>query len=742
MPAEGEGTNMEQLFLKILNMSITACYCVLVVLLLRLIMQKMPKIYSYVLWAVVYFRLVCPLSIKSVFSLIKVNPQTIPMDISMRKTPRIYSGSARVDAVVNEGIQRTVPAVEQTASANPMQVILCVAAAVWVTVAALLLIYSIWSVFRLKRRLKDASWVEENIYESSNLQTPFVMGLFKPCIYLPADLGKQERNYVLAHERTHIRRRDYLLKQIAFLVTCIYWFHPLIWLSFYLMCRDMEMSCDESVIRKLGREVKKEYSASLLSLASGKQIINGSPLAFGEGGIRARISNVLHYKRPARFMSILFVVILAVVLLGLALNPKEGKEDYKKGEMPAKIADMRMASGTVEHDNGERISVELWLLEGVYFDEEYAGAGGGIYPENYQGHYELRTVNEQGEVSDTVDLNADWLGEEGGTINFPEEFEILFTDYNRDKNPDFTIGTYGSSSMNLFYLYTVDGEGKIRRLCETEIPSQLLMEYSVVFEHDTEAEGMPFLSYCWNNATGRGEHHFYCLNDRTGLYERDETAETDNGSAEEETADLIAENTDAGRQLPGYQTPTVHLHTSDYLSDSMYIDLTLLTEEESDALAVRALQELYDLTGTQVEECCYYYDTFGGFVFAMTEEDMNRGRTFYSRNFGEDDFAGETGIKGIYLTNARRLWYSPIYQYHLPEDFDSYEDSEKAVWFLKQSALYNGKEVAECIQPYSAMPETWRLIMEDDTAYEISLDLQIDSVTDITGPYPDSNINH
>lgn len=737
---------MEQLFLRILNMSITACYCVLVVLLLRLLLRKIPKIYSYVLWAVVYFRLICPVSVRSVFSLIKVNPQTIPMDISVRETPRIYSGSAQVDAVVNEGIQRTLPAVDHTASVNPMQVILFVAAVVWVFVAVLLVTYSLWSVVRLKRQLKDARWVEENVYEAKNLQTPFVLGFFKPCIYLPTCLSGQERNYVLAHERTHIRRKDYRIKQIAFFVTCVYWFHPLVWLSFYLMCRDMEMSCDESVIRKLGGEIKKEYSASLLSLASGKQIINGSPLAFGEGGIRARITNVLRYKHPARIFSILFVVLLAVVLIGLALNPKETEEAYKKEEMPVEIADMRMASGKMEYGNGERTDVELWLLEGVYFDEEYAGAGGGIYPENYQGHYELRTVNGQGEVLDTVDLNADWLGEEGGWINFPAEFEIVFTDYNLDGNPDFTIGTYGSSSMNLFYLYTADGEGKIRRLCAAEIPSQMLAEYSVVFEHDTGAEGMPFLTYYWNNATGQGEHRFYRLNAETGLYEMSGTDVIEEAgeetTREAETAELNSENANVVEHRPGFQEPILHLHVADYVSDSMYIDLTLLTEEESAALAARALQELYDLTGTQVEECCYYYNTQGNFVFAMTEDDMNHDRTFYSRSFDAKDFAGAVNITQMWITNARRIWFSPVYQYDLPTDFDSYEDSEKAVWFLKQSAVYNGKEVAECIQPYSAMPETWRIIMEDDTAYEISLDLEIDSVSDITGPYPDSNINH
>lgn len=184
-----------------------------------------------------------------------------------------------------------------------MQVVLFVAAVTWLLVAAMLIFYSFWSVFRLKRQLAKAKWVEQNIYEAENLQTPFVLGFFSPRIYLPADLRGREREYVLAHERTHIKRRDYLIKQAAFLVTCVYWFHPLVWLAFYQMCRDMEMSCDESVIRRMGGEIKKEYSASLLSLASGRQIVNGSPLAFGEGGIKARITNVLHYKRPTLWVS-------------------------------------------------------------------------------------------------------------------------------------------------------------------------------------------------------------------------------------------------------------------------------------------------------------------------------------------------------------------------------------------------------------------------------------------------------
>lgn len=795
---------MEQIFLRVLNMSITAGYCVLVIMILRLLLRKMPKIYSYALWAVVYFRLVCPASIESVLSLVRVNPQTIPMDIGVRETPRIYSGSAQVDTVINAGIQQTIPQAVIGASVNPMQVVLSVAGAAWILVAVFLILYSIWSVLRLKRQLADAKRVERNIYEAENLQTPFVLGFFSPCIYLPAGLKGREREYVLAHEKTHIRRRDYLVKQTAFLVTCVYWFHPLIWLAFYLMCRDMEMSCDESVICRMGGEIKKEYSTSLLSLASGRQIMNGSPLAFGEGGIKARITNVLHYKRPTFWVSIFFVAVLTLVLVGLALNPEENETSggYELEETEREDG-TESADGT--GDAGDSVvsdSFEQAMHYQGYLDESpYSFWNQDWNDCDFDGDGErdrvYRSVTGEG-ISYRIDFGA------GGTLEIGKfedfftglkleceditgdgEDEILFvgahmacTDpfdmseialfekvgdhYVRAilPQPESCAGQSGMSGYEVgfdiyarregdktFYIESA-GAGLSTTVTLKEEPDEIYLEDfgggntvlwgSCAYDADFIRNQGKECLILYENLGGKW------LYQPVGIVLDMELSADSRAPYEAKVVDagVVEETGFLEYDFSETQDVILHMHVSDYLADSVYVDTNLLPEETAEMLARRALRELYELTGTQIEECCYYYDTMGCFTFAMTEADMDKGRVFYSRTFGEEEHQDFVAIQSMFISNARRVWYSPVYQYSLPEDFSSYADSEKAVWFLKQSGVYNGKEVEKCIQPYSAMPETWRIVMEDGTAYEISLDTEIDGVSDITGPYPDEYINH
>ena len=325
---------MENLFSQILKMSMTAGYCILVVLVLRLLMKRLPKLYSYILWIVVYFRLVCPVSVSSVFSLVRVQPQVIPEGLGTQTHVGLSNGTVQAGHVVETVADHAVKMPTDAGlaeSVSMMQAILSVAAFIWIAVALILILYNIGSLIRLKNGLKRATLLDEDkkyrIFESESLGTPFVLGFFEPRIYLPADLNENEKNYVLAHEKTHIRRKDYLIKQLAFFVTCIYWFHPLVWLAFYLMCQDMEMACDEYVIRNFGGETKKDYSMTLLSLAQEQHGLKGSPLAFGEGGIKKRIMNVLHYRKPTIWVSVAAVILLVAVLIGLALDPKE--ENHK-----------------------------------------------------------------------------------------------------------------------------------------------------------------------------------------------------------------------------------------------------------------------------------------------------------------------------------------------------------------------------------------------------------------------------
>ena len=324
---------MENLFLQILKMGVTAGYCILVVLALRLLMKGLPKLYSYILWIVVYFRLVCPVSVSSVFSLVRVQPQVIPEVFGVESQNQVNNSMSQNAQVVEtaDAVIRIPTDTGMAESVSTAQAMISVAVFIWIAVALILILYNIGSLIRLKTGLKRATLLDEDkkyrIFESESLRTPFVLGFFEPRIYLPADLSENEKSYVLAHEKTHVRRKDYLVKQLAFLVTCIYWFHPLVWLAFYLMCQDMEMACDEYVIRNFGGETKKDYSMTLLSLAQEQHVLNASPLAFGEGGIKKRIMNVLHYRKPTIWVSVAVVILLVAVLIGLALDPKE--ENHK-----------------------------------------------------------------------------------------------------------------------------------------------------------------------------------------------------------------------------------------------------------------------------------------------------------------------------------------------------------------------------------------------------------------------------
>lgn len=309
---------MSGLFLTVLNMSLTASYVALAVIIVRLLLKKAPKVFSYALWAVVLFRLVCPVSFESSLSLIPVNMEPISYDIVVSQNPVVDTGIAMVDDTVNQ--QQSMSPVNPAASANPMDIAIEIAALVWILGIVVLLFYGIIPYSRLKHRISTATLVRDNIFETDRIQTPFILGLIKPRIYIPTDLSESERDYIIKHEQTHIRRYDNVIKPVASLALALHWFNPVIWLSYFLMIKDMEMSCDESVMKQSSEDIRASYSNSLLSLSI-KQSGLLSPLAFGESNVKSRIKNVLNYKKPAFWVIILAVVAVIAALVGLAANP-------------------------------------------------------------------------------------------------------------------------------------------------------------------------------------------------------------------------------------------------------------------------------------------------------------------------------------------------------------------------------------------------------------------------------------
>ena len=327
---------MQAVFAKILNMSITGSIVIAVVLLARLTLKRAPKIYSYALWVVVLFRLLCPLSITAGLSVLKPIPVTTTPGISTVS----YQSVARA---VRENTpapiqQQVVPA--QTAQTDTKPSPMQIAAYIWLAGASVMAACSVAQYLILRRRLAEAVPLQEEIYLADRISSPFVMGVFRPRIYLPSSTPMAERRFIVAHERHHIRRGDPLWKLLGYIALCLHWFNPLVWLAFCLAGKDMEMSCDEAVIKRLGEHIRADYSQALLRLATHKRIVSGMPLAFGEGDTKGRVMNMAKWKKPKVWVSALCAALCLVILAACALNPKQ-EETETDGEMqivgPARI---------------------------------------------------------------------------------------------------------------------------------------------------------------------------------------------------------------------------------------------------------------------------------------------------------------------------------------------------------------------------------------------------------------------
>ncbi|MFX3633279.1 MAG: M56 family metallopeptidase [Candidatus Pristimantibacillus sp.] len=325
---------MTSFFTTLVNMGITASYVALAVMLIRILFKRLPAVFSYALWAAVLIRLVFPVTIGSSFSLMQFlhpNAQSststmeyIPYNLGLNSPPAMDTGLNQLNQIINSSLPPATP----LASANPMQVIMEISSYIWVIGMAVLLIYSLVSYLKVRNKVKTATLVAQNIYETDRIATPFVFGLIKPTIYIPTGISEEELSYIRAHEQTHIHRFDYLIKPFAFLLVIIHWFNPIMWLSFALMSKDMEMSCDETVVRTMGKDIKVNYAHSLLALSVHNSGLRpGSPLAFGESHIKSRIKNILAYKKPALWMSTTAIAVTALLLVVLTTNPASTQAD-------------------------------------------------------------------------------------------------------------------------------------------------------------------------------------------------------------------------------------------------------------------------------------------------------------------------------------------------------------------------------------------------------------------------------
>lgn len=582
---------------KVLEMSLMGSYSVLVMLAVRFLMGKLERKYVYYLWLVVFLNFCIPFSFHGKYSLIPaavadfslsenrerdvpdhilISAEDMDRETAGNRTAALEKEPAYPE--VSKGVQeKPDPAgvsesIQQKPDSGEAEYLSALYGAVWrrgalaqrVWLAGILMIllWNLAGIFRTKRMIARKKWTafsdKNRIAKVKDLPMPFVWGLFRPIIFIPSDLEKEEQCYIVAHENCHRRRRDPLIKILAFLVVSMHWFNPFIWLAWALFCRDMEISCDEAVLAESGKNIKKQYAQSLLKYAARQNGYQTLTLTFGEPSVKTRIKNVLRFKKRNAAITVIAGICVVVIALGLLVRPDR---ESKTGQKPPQ-------SSVTDVENSEPET-------GAYLSEQ---------PET--------DVENMASTDETADE-------------------------------------------------------------EQESP------------------------------TAPAAH-------REGYREVSLTY-----------ADL--------REFP--------------------FEEEILDENRRDELAQRAMRELYDLTGYQIEEACYEYTIFGDFYFARTAEDLKHSRTFFDRCFGGEEF--NMSIPSMMIGSRRRLWFSDVDQMDVPDNIEEMSNGELAIWFLQHSALYGGEKVAYTEPAY----EMVRVYMTDGTYYEVQLDRQINSLYSIYGPY-------
>ena len=320
---------MSGIFLKLLNLSISASWLVLVVLALRLVLKRAPKWVNVLLWGMVALRLMLPFSIESALSLIPSAETLSPEVVRFDPAPTITSGVEFIDNAVNPSLSESFAAAP-LASVNPLYVWTYLAGWVWLIGLAAMLLYALVSYLRLRRRVSASIPLRENIYVCDEVPSPFILGIVHPRIYLPSALDEAQRGSVLSHERAHLARRDHWWKPLGFALLAVYWFNPLLWLAYTLLCRDIELACDERVLRGMDAGQVKDYSSALLACSVPRRMLAACPLAFGEVGVGARVKNALRYKKPAFWVVAASVAVCVVVAVCFLTNPERATMKWAK----------------------------------------------------------------------------------------------------------------------------------------------------------------------------------------------------------------------------------------------------------------------------------------------------------------------------------------------------------------------------------------------------------------------------
>ena len=437
---------MNELFLKIINMSISASWLILAVLILRLVLKKAPKWVNVLLWGIVAVRLICPFSFKSALSLIP-SAETFPEKVISGPSFDIQTGISPVDNRINDYLgDRYFEGV--TVSANNGNNIMTILTIVWTIGILLLVAYTIISYRRLHREIDTAVHYRDNIFQSENVSSPFVLGIINPRIYLPFSMNEQDMEHVVAHEQAHIRRKDHWWKPLGFLLLTIYWFNPLMWLAYVLLCRDIELACDEKVIKGLGNEQRADYTQALVACSVNRRMIAACPLAFGEVGVKERVKSVMNYKKPAFWVVILAVIACVIVAVCFLTNPKQDRYTLR---IVVPAGSQEKFVYTDEEVSTVRNSIKIWSGDGLGDTEVL-----------------LSPVSKTTETGYT----ATYL-----TPGMPVEFDA-------EKDTWFKIGVNMQNSTNEDIIVYVEVENVAVRISDENTPDRMRFEAEILEIHD------------------------------------------------------------------------------------------------------------------------------------------------------------------------------------------------------------------------------------------------------------------
>ena len=332
---------MNEIFVKLANMSVAAGWLILAVLALRLALKKAPRWITCLLWAAVAVRLVCPISFQSPVSAYQVaSPAAVQPSGQVEYFQYVHAGGDKpsiqldVDAIrpaeVSGGPADTAAPAGESPVSGTVTRYLPPYVAIWLAVGAALLLYGLGSTLRLRFRVREAMRLRDNVWECDAVTAPFLLGVFRPRVYLPSGMEEGQMRYVLAHEQAHLRRLDHIWKPLAYVLLAVHWFNPLVWIAYILFCRDIETACDQRVIRDLDLTEKKAYSTALLQCSQGRRMVLACPVAFGEEGVKGRIKAVLHYKKPAFWVILAALAACVVVAVCFLTDPVSGG---KKGTL-------------------------------------------------------------------------------------------------------------------------------------------------------------------------------------------------------------------------------------------------------------------------------------------------------------------------------------------------------------------------------------------------------------------------